>query len=64
LENSSRLEPAAEAFANAVLHQQAAVSLSADAPRYNELLGKHQVNRQRVLKQLGRADEATGLSTL
>jgi tetratricopeptide (TPR) repeat protein len=63
LENSSRLEPAAGAFAKAVEHQQAALSLSPEAVRYRELLNKHQVNRARVSKQLGRSDEDTRLST-
>ncbi len=58
LEENQRLEEAAEAYKKAVDHQRVAHSRAAAVARYRIFLSKHYYNYGRVLRNLGRADEA------
>jgi len=59
-EKLGELQAAADAFQNAVKHQRAALAQSADLPNSRAFLGKHYESQVRILRKLGRTDEADG----
>jgi tetratricopeptide (TPR) repeat protein len=58
LEELNRTEAAAEAYERAVEHQTAAHQRAPSVERYRSFLSKHYYNYGRVLRQLGRPEDA------